>query len=271
MTNRLENNWKLDGFVDEQRYYCSETPFTAETRPAPKTVLANDVRTYVDTAVDVDKTYYVAVGSVKNGVEKLSNILKRDTIDYLLYMPFSIDKNDHGKFNLVATTIGSAVIQSDCLYVPAGSYLRFNTAGLTELNLGTSDFEFGVEVALMAAGGGTYPCLFGVGSGWSSGAISMQFNPQSRFMCAIRSPEEIDAFAPTNQIRDGITFAKYIVRRVAGVWTTYKDGVAGTSLANSAFLSDFTRNGVITIGAALWELSITASHCRIKNLYLRKI
>lgn len=40
--------------------------------PAPKAILASDVRTYTDTAIDTGKTYYVAVGSVKNGVEKLS-------------------------------------------------------------------------------------------------------------------------------------------------------------------------------------------------------
>ena len=271
MTNCLELNWELDGVVDEQRYYFSETPFTSTTLPTPKAVLLNTDRTYVDTDIDEDKLYYVAVSSVRNGVEKVSAIKEASTTSYLLNMPFSSDKNDRGKFNLVATTVGSAVIQDGYLYVPAGSYLTFNTAGLTELNLGTADFEFGIEVALMSEEGGEYPCLFGVGAEWSSGAISMQFNPQSRFMCAIRSPEEIDAFAPTNQIRDGITFAKYIVRRVAGVWTTYKDGVAGTSLANSAFLSDFTRNGVITIGAAIWSIAITASHCKIKNLYLRKL
>ena len=75
MTNRLELNWKLDGFVDEQRYYCSETPIDPVNLPAPKEVLANDVRSYVDAAVDVGKTYYVAVGSVKNGVEKLSDVV----------------------------------------------------------------------------------------------------------------------------------------------------------------------------------------------------
>jgi len=74
MTNRLELNWKLDGFVDEQRYYCSETAFTAETKPAHKAVLAGDVRTYIDTDVEVNKTYYTAIGSVKNSVEKLSDI-----------------------------------------------------------------------------------------------------------------------------------------------------------------------------------------------------
>lgn len=75
MINRLELNWKLDGFVDEQRYYCSETPIDPENLPAPKMVLTGDVRSYVDIAVEVGKTYYIAVGSVKNGVEKLSSVV----------------------------------------------------------------------------------------------------------------------------------------------------------------------------------------------------
>lgn len=72
MTNRLELNWKLDGFVDEQHYYCSETLIDPENPPTPKAVLAGDVRTYTDTAIDAGKTYYVAVSSVKNLVEKIS-------------------------------------------------------------------------------------------------------------------------------------------------------------------------------------------------------
>ena len=75
MTNRLELNWKLDGIVDEQRYYCSETPIDPLNLPVPKAVLAGDVRFCVDTDIDVGKTYYVAVGSVKNGVEKLSDVV----------------------------------------------------------------------------------------------------------------------------------------------------------------------------------------------------
>lgn len=72
MTNRLELNWKLDGFVDEQRYYCSETPMDPLSLPNPKVVLAGDVRSYIDTAITAGLTYYVCVSSVKNGVEKLS-------------------------------------------------------------------------------------------------------------------------------------------------------------------------------------------------------
>ena len=72
MTNRLELNWNLDGFVDEQRYYCSETPIDPENLPVPKVILDGEARSYIDTDVGVGKTYYVRVGSVKNGVEKIS-------------------------------------------------------------------------------------------------------------------------------------------------------------------------------------------------------
>lgn len=70
--DRLELNWNLDGFVDEQRYYCSETTVDVNNLPVPKAVLSGDVRAYVDTSVSVDKVYNVLVGSVKNSIEKLS-------------------------------------------------------------------------------------------------------------------------------------------------------------------------------------------------------
>lgn len=74
MTNRLELSWKLDGFVDEQRYYCAETSIDPINLPVPKTILAGDIRTYIDTAIEAEKTYYVAIGSVRGGIEKLSDI-----------------------------------------------------------------------------------------------------------------------------------------------------------------------------------------------------
>lgn len=74
MTNRLDINWKLDGFVDEQRYYCSESAIDPLNLPPPKAILASDVRAYVDTDINEEKTYYIAVSSVRNLVEKLSDI-----------------------------------------------------------------------------------------------------------------------------------------------------------------------------------------------------
>lgn len=72
MTDRIEYNWNLDGFIDEQHYYCSETPIDFDNLPIPKAVLSGDVRAYVDTSVSVDKVYYALIGSVKNSIEKLS-------------------------------------------------------------------------------------------------------------------------------------------------------------------------------------------------------
>ncbi|NWK74116.1 hypothetical protein HYG93_07410 [Acinetobacter sp. SwsAc6] len=70
--NALEIEWDFES-VTELHYYCSESPIDPLNLPVPKAVLAGDVRTYVDTDIEVGKTYFVRVGSVKNGVEKISD------------------------------------------------------------------------------------------------------------------------------------------------------------------------------------------------------
>lgn len=67
-------NWLVDGDIDEQRYYCSETPIDVNNLPVPKTILAGDIRSYIDTNIEGGKTYYVRIGSVRGDVEKLSVI-----------------------------------------------------------------------------------------------------------------------------------------------------------------------------------------------------
>lgn len=91
MTDRIELNWDVPYAVDEQRYYCSETPIDINSLPSPKVVLANDVRFYVDTAVEVGKKYYVAVGAVKNGIEKLSQQKLVSTNQYYVNAFMSTD------------------------------------------------------------------------------------------------------------------------------------------------------------------------------------
>lgn len=99
MTNRIELNWNLDYAVDEQRYYCSETPIDPLNLPASKAVLAGDVRTYIDTDIEVDKTYYIRISSVRNSVEKFSDeviVSTQQTNDVFanyvdLYMPLQQD------------------------------------------------------------------------------------------------------------------------------------------------------------------------------------
>lgn len=148
MNNRLELNWKLDGFVDEQRYYCSETPFTPETKPAPKVILAGDVRTYTDQAIEINKTYYVAVGSFKGSTEKLSNITEIITLlDENAFYASSLLNFEDGftdKKGLIWTPSGNAAVTN--AQAKFGDFsLSVTSGGLSTpdseaLRPGTSDY-----------------------------------------------------------------------------------------------------------------------------------
>lgn len=74
MTNRLEIKWKLDGFVSEQRYYCSTIPIDTENLPPPKMVLDGNEREYIDLDVLPNQGYFICLGSFRDNIEKLSNI-----------------------------------------------------------------------------------------------------------------------------------------------------------------------------------------------------
>ncbi|MEQ1411496.1 hypothetical protein [Acinetobacter indicus] len=79
MTNRLELNWNLDGFVDEQRYYCAEIPIDTVMPPVPKAILAGDIRTHTDASIDAGKLYYIRISSVVNEIEKFSSEISIST------------------------------------------------------------------------------------------------------------------------------------------------------------------------------------------------
>ncbi|RKG36961.1 hypothetical protein D7V31_17150, partial [Acinetobacter sp. WCHAc060007] len=141
MTNRLELNWDLDGFVDEQRYYCSETPIDLENLPAPKAVLAGDLRTYVDTDIDIGKTYYICIGSVKNGVERLSDEKAVTTEKLLVFMPLTTNAVDYGSLGLTWSKQGSITHSSE------GAYFNDDVASWikqTTHNFG-STYKFSIE------------------------------------------------------------------------------------------------------------------------------
>lgn len=111
MTNRLELNWKLDGFVDEQRYYCSETPIDPANLSAPKAILAGDARTYIDSDSIVDVTYYIRVSSVRNGVEKLSEELTVtvSSVKNILIVSASATTTDVVSLKTVLESLGHTV------------------------------------------------------------------------------------------------------------------------------------------------------------------
>ncbi|WP_194229667.1 hypothetical protein [Acinetobacter cumulans] len=175
--NRLELNWKLDGFVDEQRYYCSETPIDTENLPTAKAVLAGDVRTYVDTDIEIGKTYYVAVGSVKNGVEKLSGIVKAKAANVVFYAPFSSDILDHSGHNTLIVAHNGASLTtttefpSGCVRCAGSQYLTSSFDLNPAVDDFTLEFEFVANYASIfngilamhgqSGGDWSYMCLTG--------------------------------------------------------------------------------------------------------------
>lgn len=124
MTDRLEINWKLDGVVDEQRYYCSETPIDTANLPSPKAVLAGDVRAYIDSAIETGKTYYICVGSVKNGVEKISDEVLVAVEKLLIYMPLVSDFNNYGSMSISTSgNVATFDVTKGVRFQNSGDYL----------------------------------------------------------------------------------------------------------------------------------------------------
>lgn len=75
MSSRIDVSWKTDGFVNEHRYYISETPISVNNLPSPKVILDGEAMGYIDSNIELDKTYYICVSSLKNGVEKVSSVV----------------------------------------------------------------------------------------------------------------------------------------------------------------------------------------------------
>ncbi len=197
MTNRLELKWKLDGFVDEQRYYCSETQIDIQNPPTPKSVLASDVRSYVDTDVEAGKTYYACVSSIKNGFEKFSSIVVAsandvhfESVELLIFAdsasfpsPVFIDSS---RFNRSISKQGEVSVVAPTALIPAkfdDGWVYFNGGRLsaTVSALLVSDFTY--EAYLYDANtatAGNYGRFIEIGSGTSSGKILMYRDAENR-------------------------------------------------------------------------------------------
>jgi len=149
MTNRIELKWNLDYPVDEQRYYCSETPIDIENLPVPKAIIAADAIGYIDTDIVIDQSYYIRIGSVKNGIEKISNeihVITADiyfnSVDLLLIADQENGTSllrDYSIKNRSVTTIGirqaRPKFNKSCCYFSQG-----DSFSATISTLGISDF-----------------------------------------------------------------------------------------------------------------------------------
>ncbi|WP_313397484.1 hypothetical protein [Acinetobacter variabilis] len=265
MTNRLELNWKLDGFVDEQHYYCSETPIDPEILPVPKAILAGDLRTYVDTDIEVGKTYYVCVGSVKNGVEKLSDEKIVVASQFTTVALLKFDGNLNDETGRLFTSVGTTNFGLDAngqYAIFSGNYIYTNHSNDFDF---ANDFRIEVDAKFLSLPNNGASALLGTylnNDGWvfqfrNDGGLG------NRLRFAIGDPAYADfAFTPTlNQLYrfkverlDG-----YIVCKVDDVQVGSSTYLPNNIQANTA--------GALNIGV----LRYISSVIQVFNGYIYKI
>ncbi|OAL78985.1 hypothetical protein AY606_06040 [Acinetobacter sp. SFB] len=251
MTNRLEMNWKLDGFVDEQRYYCSETPIDKSSLPAPKAVLAGYARDYVDTDVVANKTYYVRFSSVKNGVEKISGEVqvKASVVDPNFKVKLITQNGvlvDNGYSEFIWTKVGvvnynenNELAFNQSAYLKSDKIFNFN-----------ADFEFEFEFYIASSATDAY---FGIVKNtetvWESGGFQISIGgtnvgyESNKLLCGFYGSGSIVSSA--NIDRNIWTSAK--VTRISGVYTLYLNEVrtaSGSSNQNPT-------SGILVVGPSM--------------------
>ena len=244
MTNRLELNWELDGVVDEQRYYCSEAPIDPNNLLVAKAILAGDVRTYVDTDIDVGKTYYARIGSVKNGVEKVSSQVIADTVDYNKYTAyFRLDDFLDKKGGANLTPIGNTlIIEGTAYFDGSGDWLqRPDTISTT---FGTGNLTVECEFKCGRIGTHTYDQalidnFINTLGGWQLGLTSA-----GNAYLYFNSPNK-NAIVSQLSYSDGV-WHKLKWTRSGNLNTLYVDNISvGTYLDQR----DFTQKSYVAIGA----------------------
>lgn len=265
MTNRLELSWKLDGFVDEQRYYCSETPIDVNNLPTPKVVLAGDIRTYIDTDIVVGQSYYVRVGSVKNGIEKISDEKTIVASQFATVVFLKFDGNLNDETGKLFTSVGTTNFGSDAngqYAVFSGNYIYTNHSNDFDFS---NDFKIEVEASFSSLPNNNASALVGTylnNDGWvfqfrNDGGLG------NRLRFAIGDPAYADfAFTPTlNQ------FYNFKIERKNGYVTCKVNDIqigSSVNLPNNALANS---SSTLNIG----KLKYISSVIQVFNGYIYKI
>lgn len=83
----INYNFKIDGDFDSVNYYRSNSPMDEGLMPAPLTT-GITAKSYTDTTAESNRQYYVRFGSIREGIEKISNEIIASTEDLTDYSAF---------------------------------------------------------------------------------------------------------------------------------------------------------------------------------------
>ena len=261
MTNRLELNWKVDGFVDEQRYYCSETPIDSENLPVPKVILDGEARSYIDTDVEVGKTYYVRVGSVKNGVEKISEeqSVYASNIDLNYKVKLLTSNNsliDNGYSQLGWIESGSIVFSDNTL--DFGQSAKLVSEQVYVFN---GAWEFNFEFYIPASNTSEYiELVTNISTVWTDGGFQIAVGSATAADSALRNKLFIGSYGV-----GGVIASTTIARD-----TWYKVRITRTSVTSGWVYTIYLNDAQVASETALRTpdnkaISIGSSLCKIRN------
>ena len=243
MTNRLEISWELDGFIDEQRYYCSETPIDKNALPAPKAIIANHIRSYVDNVGIVQgKTYYIYVSAVRGTIEKLSELITvvaKEYSRYTAYFELNNLKDKKGGQDLEIAG-GVQVVDNSAYFNGASSYLMRPDTEATTFRAGnlTVECEFKCEII------GTHSNDQVLVDNFNSGGWQIALKANGAVYLYLNSPN-VTAISSTKSYSDG-NWHKLKWTRGGNLNTLYVDGVSvGTYIDQR----DFLKKSYVAIGA----------------------
>lgn len=144
MSIEIDFSYQIDGFYDSVNYYRSETPMNPESMPVA-TATGIIGTTYTDTTALDDRPYYVRFGSIRNGIEKISNEIQITGDQYwsnvvaLLHFESGITDQKGRTWSSVGspTTSATGGKFSGQLILNGSSGLTTNATGF---DFGTGDF-----------------------------------------------------------------------------------------------------------------------------------
>lgn len=261
-TNRLELNWKLDGFVDEQRYYYSVSPIDINNLPTPKSVLAGDVRTYIDTDIEASNSYYVRIGSIKNSIEKISDQIK-----------VSLSTNKYeiiifgGDVKNIGTTTGITWVKNAATLVPQKE-IQFSENGYVYSN---QNFDWSsaweMKFDLFIENTSTTKQIFSNRRDvWNSGGFLLQYEGDASANAGKISFNLYGAaLQTTSVVSKGVWLSIRITKNGSTIYNLYIDNVIEFNGRNISSGLGNVSAGVISLGG---RDSVNNGGIRIRNFIL---
>lgn len=246
MSVNIDFSYIIDGFYNSVNYYRSESPMDINSMPSPIETNITGL-SYRDDSAEKGKTYYIRFGSVRGGVEKISNEVKLKASPNLVELPLTNDLIDIGSIGLNWISNGSISFSSKGAFF-GSSFLNYIQANYP-LNM-NNNFKISFEFE-RTGDNNTYPLLFSNDSGlWSRGSCGLtvcgnyatsSFQNRILFSVSGSYDKESSILINSNQMY------KIVIERIDSNISITVDDVVVLSFLNSATINV---GSVLRIGCA---------------------